>query len=206
MRLFAAVYPPAAVVADLATAITKLSIWHAAADGINVRLAPPEQLHVTLAFLGEVPDARLPDVQAAIGAGVAAWAAGWRDPRQRTQPHPGPLVVRLAGGGRFGRGRFTVLWVGLRGEVAGLGDLATAVRRQLRRARLPFDVKPLRPHLTIARPGERLPADQLTADRAALDGYEGPKWTVDELHLVRSYQGPKPRYEHLTIWPLARLP
>lgn len=188
MRLFVAAYPPAPVVTDLAIAVTKLSIWHAAADGINVRLAPPEQLHVTLAFLGEVPDARLPDVEAAVAAGVAA--------------RPEQLEVRLAGGGRFGRGRFTVLWVGLSGETAGLVELSTAVRRQLRRSRLPFDVKPLRPHLTIARPGDRLPPGQVAEDLAALDGYEGPKWTVDGLHLVRSYQGPKPRYEHLAVWPL----
>lgn len=187
-----AVYPPPAVMVDLAAAITRLSIWHAAADGVNVRLTPPGQLHVTLAFLGEVPDARLPDVRSAVGAAVTAWTAAAAE----------PPAVRLAGGGRFGRGRFTVLWVGLSGAVTGLGELARAVRRQLRRDRLPFDVKPLRPHLTIARPGDRLPAERLVADRAALDGYEGPGWTVDELRLVRSHQGPKPRYEHLAVWPL----
>ena len=28
-------------------------------------------------------------------------------------------------------------------------------------------------------------------------GYKGPEWTVEELRLVRSYPGPKPRYETL---------
>jgi len=194
VRLFVAVYPPPVVVQDLVATLGTLAIGQAAADGVNVRLAPPERMHVTLAFLGEVPDARLTDVRDAIGAGVAAWAATW--------PEPTPPVVRLAGGGRFGRGRFTVLWTGVRGDVSALHNLANALRRQLRRARLPYDPKPLRPHLTIARPGDRLPVNLLAADRAALDGYSGPEFGVDEIRLVRSYPGPEPRYEFLTSWPL----
>jgi 2'-5' RNA ligase len=194
VRLFVAVYPPPVVVDDLAKTLRTLAIGRAAADGVNVRLAAPERMHVTLAFLGEVPDTRLADVRTAIGAGVTAWAATW--------PRPTPPVLTVAGGGRFGRGRFTILWAGVRGDVAALHDLATAVRRQLRRARLPYDPKPLRPHLTVARPGDRLPAEVLAADRAALDGYSGPEFGVDEIRLVRSYPGPEPRYEHLARWPL----
>lgn len=212
MRLFVAAYPPAEVIDDLDGAVRTLAIWHAAADGVNVRLAPADQLHVTLVFLGEVPDERQPDVESAVAAGVATWSTGWVAPRARAVHRgpdrirydiaPGPPVLRLQGGGRFGRGRFTVLWTGLQGEVASLQNLSDAVRRQLKRAKLPFDDKPLRPHLTIARPGDRMPAEHLAADLASLKGYQGPQWTLDELRLVRSYQGPRPRYEYLFTFPL----
>lgn len=187
MRLFVAIYPPESVVAHATAAIGELSTGRAAADGVNVRLARPENLHITLAFLGEVPDARRVDAEQAVGAGVQRWA------RQAD----GVPSLRLAGGGRFGRGRFTVLWLGLSGDVPALREMARHVRRELRRSRLPYDEKPLKPHLTVARPGDRIPADAVAADLSALRGYRGPEWTAGKLVLVRSHLGPRPRYDHL---------
>jgi 2'-5' RNA ligase len=193
VRLFVAAYPPGDALDHLAEAIGGLRLGAAAAAGTNVRLAARPLWHLTLAFLGEVADDRTPDAAGALGDGVARWL----------EPTPDRVVrLRLAGGGRFGRRRFTVLWVGLAGDVDGLRSLADAVRRELRRARLPFDRKPFRPHLTFARPGERLPAPDLTADLAAIRGYEGPEWTVDVVHLVRSHQGPKPVHEPIAAVPL----
>lgn len=194
MRLFVAVYPPESVIAHTVAAIDALSIGRAAADGVNVRLAKREQLHVTLVFLGEVPEDRRDDAETAVRAGVGRWAGG-RD-------GSGPPALRLAGGGRFGRGRFTVLWLGLRGDVPALRDLARDVRRELRRSRLPFDDKPFKPHLTIARPGDRIPGEAVSGDLSALAGYESPQWTAADLVLVRSHLGPKPRYDHLATIPL----
>jgi RNA 2',3'-cyclic 3'-phosphodiesterase len=57
------------------------------------------------------------------------------------------------------------------------------------------------PHLTLARC--RMPAD-VTALVATLDGYQGPLWTADRLHLVRSRLGAtdQPRYVTVDSWPL----
>lgn len=189
MRLFVAAYPPREAVDDLSALVSRLALGQPAKPGRSLRLAPPEQWHLTLAFLGEVPDGALDRAAAALAASVG-------------EPTDPPLL-RLAGGGRFGRGRFTIVWAGLRGEVEALGRLADAVRRELRRARLPFDRKPFRPHLTLARPGDRLPADALAADLAALDRYAGPDWSVTEICLVRSQLGPRPKYDvmHRTATP-----
>jgi 2'-5' RNA ligase len=78
-------------------------------------------------------------------------------------------------------------------------SLGSAVRRALRRARLPYDPKPFRPHLTLARPGDRV---DVRADVAELTGYRGPEWPVEEIHLVRSHLGPKPTYDRLATIPL----
>ncbi|PZM97596.1 MAG: RNA 2',3'-cyclic phosphodiesterase, partial [Actinobacteria bacterium] len=104
--------------------------------------------------------------------------------------------------GQFRPGKFPVPRPGLAGDVPALTTLAQAVRRELRRARLPYDRKPFRPHLTIARPGERVTADDVAADRALLADYRGPTWPVTEMVLVRSYLGPRPRYERLATWSL----
>ncbi|MER7271967.1 2'-5' RNA ligase family protein [Micromonospora carbonacea] len=114
----------------------------------------------------------------------------------------GSAVLRLGGGGSFGRGRFTVLWVDVRGDVEALRVLARLVRVGLRRGRLPYDEKPFTPHLTIARPGDRIDRADVAADREALHDYLGPPWPATELVLVRSHQGPKPTYDRVAAWPI----
>jgi 2'-5' RNA ligase len=114
------------------------------------------------------------------------------------------MRLRLAGVGRFGRGRFTVVWVGIAGDLDRLRSLNEGLRRQLRRVRVPYDRKPLRPHLTLARPGGRIPAEDLHADLTELGGYAGPEWMPRALHLVRSHPGPKPVHEPLATAPLSR--
>jgi 2'-5' RNA ligase len=185
MRLFVATYPPPAACDDLERRLAGLNVATAAARGVNTRLARRDTWHITLAFLGEVGDQRASDVSAAVERAVTGWPA----PR-----------LRLAGGGRFGRGRFTLLWVGVDGE--GLDRVARSVRRELKRARLPYDDKPFKPHLTVARPGDRVDRAAVDADRAALAEYRGPDWPADTVELVRSHLGPRPAYEHLGAWRL----
>ncbi|MFG1673990.1 RNA 2',3'-cyclic phosphodiesterase [Micromonospora sp. NPDC049282] len=192
MRLFTAIHPPPAAVTDLAARVAELRVGVAAANGVDVRLADPVHLHLTLAFLGDVPDERLVQVESALGLA----AESFRDGRG-SSPR-----LRLGGGGSFGAGRSTVLWVDVRGETDALDTLARLVRHALRRAELPHDDKPFRAHLTIARPGDRLHRADVRTDRETLHGYAGPEWPADELVLVRSHLGRHPRYTRLAAWPL----
>jgi 2'-5' RNA ligase len=188
LRLFVAVYPAPAALAHLAAAVDQLEIARAAAQGVNTRLAVRSLWHVTLAFLGDAPDSAPATAAAALDRAVASL--------------PRAPVLHVAGGGRFGRGKFTILWAGLDGAVDDLKLMAKSVRRELSRARLRYDEKPMRPHLTLARPGDRLPPESISADLVALGGYQGPEWTVDSARLVRSYPGPHPKYETLHTVPL----
>jgi RNA 2',3'-cyclic 3'-phosphodiesterase len=196
-RLFVAAYPPAAVCDDLEARLAGLRVTAAAARGAAVRLTRRDNWHVTLAFLGAVPDDLVPRAAAALDRCAAAWPEG-------------PPALRFAGGGRFGSGKSTVLWVGVGGDPAAVERLARAVRRERERERLPFDDRRFRPHLTIARPGDRLDraaADRAAADRAAADradvdrdcdalaSYAGPVWRADRIDLMRGHLGPQPRYE-----------
>lgn len=203
MRLFVAVYPPPEAVDDLIAQVGRLRIGEAAARGVNVRLTRRETMHVTLAFLGEVTETRLPAVCSALGQAARTWrrAAATSGP-EASPVQAGPPRVRLTGGGRFGRGRFTVLWTGLAGEVDALRAVSATIRRELKRARLPYDDKPFRPHLTIARPGDRVDQETVTFDLSVLAGYLGPTWPVTEMVLMRSHLGPRPTYDRLDAWPL----
>ncbi|WP_433797395.1 RNA 2',3'-cyclic phosphodiesterase [Actinoplanes sp. CA-252034] len=122
----------------------------------------PEKWHVTLAFLGDVPQSGVPVVAAALA----------------DVPPPGPIPLRLAGAGRFG----AVTWTGVHGDLEWLGRFREDVRRSLADAGFPIDARPFRPHLTITYRYDRRLA-------ALLDDYSGPSWTVEELALVDSVDG-----------------
>jgi RNA 2',3'-cyclic 3'-phosphodiesterase len=180
-RLFVCVDPSPAAVADLGAVVDGLEVAKANTPGHSTRLAARDRWHVTLAFLGDVPVQRVDKA----GAALAAAAAGYAGVRP---------TLRFAGGGTFGRGGLTILWAGLAGDLDALRALAAGVRAQLRGAHLPFDGKPFRPHLTISRPGARVPSELLSHDVETLQEYVGPQWTVGELHLVGSELGPHPVY------------
>ena len=88
------VYPPAAVCDDLERFLAGRHLTRAADLGVNVRPAQRGTWHITLCFLGEVADDRLPDVAAAIGKGVAAWRLAIL-PRSRNKLQIGIAAVHI---------------------------------------------------------------------------------------------------------------
>ncbi len=193
-RLFIAINPSTEAVTHLGAVVDTLEVSRADAPGHSTRLTRRDSWHITVAFLGDVPTELVP---AAVEA-MRVSALGCP-----------PLRLVFAAGGTFGKGRFAILWVGLDGDVSELRRLGGGLQRNLRRARLPVDPKPLRPHLTISRPGERVTWEQVARDVETLATYAGPEWTVDALHLVvseteRTETGPKPRYTSIATAPLGR--
>ncbi len=136
MRAFVAVVPPPEVVEHLDGF---LDVRRSAAA---YRWAPAEQLHVTLAFLADVPDRKLDDLVERLGRAAARRTAF-------------PAVI--AGGGAFPNvARARVLWAGLdlaeRARVE-LSRMATGARAAANRAGIPVDGQRFRPHVTVARLG-----------------------------------------------------
>jgi 2'-5' RNA ligase len=195
-RLFIAVDPSAQAVTELGAVVDGLRVSLANGPGHSTRLTRRENWHITVAFLGDVPVTRVP-VAVTTMAEVAASA--------------GPLRLCVAGGGTFGGRRDPIVWAGIGGELDELRVLARLLQRALRRARLPVDDRPPRPHLTISRPGGRVPLDDVMADVATLEAHVGPQWTAQELHLMLSEieqtsTGPAPRYTPLASAPLGAAP
>lgn len=180
MRLFVAVTPPDGVLdrVDAATARVREE-WD------TLRWAGREQWHITLAFYGELDDARLPPLARRL---------------ERAAGRVAPLDLALTGAGTFpDAAGAQVLWAGVQGDLRGLKRLAAAAAAAGRRVGAPTDRKPFRPHLTLARC--RRPTD-LRALVAGLDGFDGGTWRAGKLLLIRSHPGPVPRYETLSDWPL----
>ncbi len=103
----------------------------------------PENLHLTLFFLGETEAARLPELEKAFFA----------------IPMPERLPLRFSGSGCFGRPHDRLIWLGLE-KTAALSRLAAETRRTLAAAGFHGDEKPFRPHITMVRradPPEPLP-------------------------------------------------
>jgi 2'-5' RNA ligase len=112
-----------------------------------------------------------------------------------------PMVLRLAGGGRFGSlRRPQVAWAGLEGDVVPLVELAGRLAAAASRLRLEVEERPFRPHLTLGRWRPRAPADGSLPDRLA--GYRGPAWPVTEVRLLDSRLGATPSYETVAAWPI----
>jgi 2'-5' RNA ligase len=172
VRLFVAVFPTDEVRADLQRRLARVAA---------ARRTPADRWHITLGFLGEVPDERRADVERAL-SGV---------------PAAGPITLRLAAGGRFGRGRSTAVWAGVEGDLDALTDLHGAIRAALDADGLPYDDRPLTPHLTLAYARE-------PSLLSAMEGYRGPQWTVGEFVLVRSHHHDGGGYENLRSWPVGR--
>ena len=97
-----------------------------------------------------------------------------------------------------------MLWSGFSGDRGALAHLAESVAAGASRAGAPPPDKGrrFRPHLTLARC--RMPAD-VTELVAALDGYQGPSWPADRIHLVRSRLGAT-EYPRFTPGQLAAAP
>ena len=150
------------------------------------RWAAPDRWHLTLLFLGAVPEDRVPPLVAAAGDAVG--------------PAPA-MTLRLAGAGRFGSARRPqVFWAGLDGDVGPLIELAERLAGAARALDLPVEDRPFRPHLTLGRWPPRRPADGSLPERLA--GYRGPAWPVPEVRLIESHLGRSSPYETVAAWPI----
>lgn len=136
-RLFVAIDAGPAVAAAMAGAITRVRA-HAPRAAWADRTAP----HLTLVFLGEVPDDRVDLVREAIREGARGGRA---------------LKLNVRGAGAFGRPTHPrTLWAGIEGDRESLQALVADLRRALTPAGFELEDRAYQPHLTLARArGER---------------------------------------------------
>jgi 2'-5' RNA ligase len=192
MRMFVAVVPPEAALEDLAEF---LAPRQEAEPGF--RWTVPDQWHLTLAFMAEVADRHLDDLQSRLARAAA----------RRT-----PFEVALAGGGAFPNpARAKVLFAGVEparsdGEVE-LARLATGARAAATKAGADAEGGRFHPHITLARLGRPV---EVTRWLRVLDTHRGPTWRVEDIALVASHlgEGPRrrPRYEVVETFALGRPP
>lgn len=126
IRSFVAVDIPSAMRDDIARIQRGL-----ATEGL--RFVRPELVHVTLKFLGDVPEDRIDKIAEALrGIKIA------------------PFDARLKGMGAFPGKSIRVVWIGLEGNFPGLYE---AVERALCHFGFERDDRGFSPHVTLARVG-----------------------------------------------------
>ncbi|WP_242361955.1 MULTISPECIES: RNA 2',3'-cyclic phosphodiesterase [Anaeromyxobacter] len=189
-RLFVALEPTDLVRRRIAATAAHLrrSAGRAADD---VRWVVPENVHLTLQFLGAVPEPRVE----AVADAVRAAAAG---------SHPLALEVHNAGGFPNAR-RPRVVWAGIQGDVAALGALVQDLGRRLAPLGFAPEARPFSPHLTLGRARDVRGAPGLGGALAEAAQGDGVAWRAGELVLFESHLSPKgPRYEAIVRAPLGR--
>lgn len=134
MRLFVAVEIPAAVRDNLAALIEELRAESASSRN-SAKWVRPENLHVTLKFIGHIDDAKLEVIRASL-AQVRSGCA---------------VDISFCGLGFFrGDKRPRVFWAGMKAS-ANLAALASDIDKRLELLGVPRETREFAPHLTLAR-------------------------------------------------------
>jgi 2'-5' RNA ligase len=121
----------------------------------SLKWIPPDRLHLTLVFLGEVDETRARAVTDVMGADV-------------TQA---PFDLAYVGAGVFpARGAPKVLWAGVGAGAREVIDLEQALAARVAGVGHRIEGRPFSPHLTIARWRESRGADRVRALAAAPEG------------------------------------
>lgn len=125
MRLFIAIDLPPEL---------KRALWTLRSDLPGARWVALEQIHLTLAFLGEVEEKKIEPLSAELA-----------------RIHLPPFTLSFTCTGCFpNRERPRVLWVGLAPQPR-LAELAHQVQTALMVCDLPVEARPFSPHITLAR-------------------------------------------------------
>jgi 2'-5' RNA ligase len=187
MRLFVAV-PIDGRVKRLAGEI-QAELQGLLAPVFTTRWLPPDNMHLTVRFIGHVDDARAPALVAML-----------------TRPlDVPPFEIELGACGVFPpNGPPRVIWIGLAHGLTSLALLQNAFNQRLSAFGIDPEVRPFRAHLTLGRIKDA-PRGSGGAVREALRGMAVPalRFQVSRATVFRSHLSPKgSRYEPMGFSPL----
>jgi len=132
VRVFVAIDLPPETRARLETLLADLRHMP-----LRIGWARPEGIHLTLRFLGEVPEGSLEVIAGALERAARAQA---------------PFSLEVAGVGTFPvRGAPRVLWAGVGGETGPMATLKRTIEKNLEAAGFAPDDRGFQPHLTLGR-------------------------------------------------------
>jgi 2'-5' RNA ligase len=171
MRLFIATNFPDAVLRDLNERVARLRPRLPAASWVR-----EETQHLTLAFLGEQPEANVDAVAPALIAALGAIRA---------------FRARLQGCGFFPNARHArVGWIGLQPEEKFI-EVAQVVRDVVTERGVKLDSVEFKPHLTLMRIRDPWPPASIDLYTKTLREYASGEFIVDSVTLYSSQLSPK---------------
>jgi 2'-5' RNA ligase len=173
LRAFIAVELPPEIRAALAGEQARLKKL-----GANVGWVAPDNIHITLLFLGDMFGAQVAPLAAALDA-VAA--------------HHAPFELAVAGLGWFGPPRSPrVVWAGVLDPQHRLAALQKEIEEQARLLDLRTEARPFHPHLTLGRvrPGGHAALPALTRALEQANDTAYGRCAVGMVRLMQSRLGP----------------
>ena len=179
IRAFIAIEIPS----DIKTALKDLQSRLKSGNPNSIKWVEPENIHLTLKFLGNIHASQIDPVTSAMQTSVSA-------------VHPFSLQIQALGAfPNFGRPQ--VLWVGLNGDLNVLLNLQHVLDLNLSRFGFPADNRPFSAHLTLGRVRDTatLMEKQNVGKTLASDHFESNLgFEVQSLNLMQSQlssSGPK---------------
>ena len=167
MRLFIGIGIPYKVRRNLELLLAHLK------PAASLKWSPPENLHITTKFLGDVSTAKLDAVIAALHA----------------MPSAEPIPIEVRGFGWLPNPKSPrLLYAGIQAP-EWLGQLHLRTDQALTPLEVPSETKPYRPHLTIARLDPRLDLSALHQAILHLPSIQFGGFTADRFHLYESLTG-----------------
>ena len=157
---------------------------------LPVRWVKVENIHLTIVFLGPVPEETIAGIKQKTGSIAERFSA---------------FRIRLSSVGVFPNWRRPrVFWFGLAGEIGGLSELRDELQAVLEELGFKPEKRPFRPHLTLGR------------FKGSVNRGEELKWILDKFHDISSDDGylkelvlfksdlrpAGPIYTKMAAWPL----
>lgn len=139
----------------------------------SIKWVGPENIHLTLKFLGNTPESRIKSIEAALTRATEGFS---------------PIKGEIKGAGAFpSLRRPSVFWVGLECPPA-LMELKKRLESGLAALGFELDDRPFSPHLTVGRVkrGCRLPKRRLAAAMEQLEAASFGTVDIQEIVLVKS--------------------
>lgn len=171
MRVFVAIPLPPSLMERLQAAVQPFRRM-----GTPIRWIAPANIHLTLKFIGEIPES-------------TARAVCGRLAEHRFSP--APFTLHAAGFGTFGRGEdLSIFWAGVEPHPS-LLQLAEEVQAGLIPLGIPADTRPFAPHLTLGRNKERYNFRALQAAVRESAGQSFGEWPVKGFTVYNSQLTPR---------------
>jgi 2'-5' RNA ligase len=184
------------IAVELASSVTKRAralIEKLKTPGVDVNWVDPQQMHLTLKFLGNVTDADIPDICRVVGEAAASI-------------EPFEIICRGLGGFPSSAEART-LWLGIEQGNEELRELQAAIDNALKKEMgFAKEARGFTPHLTIGRVkgGSDEGMTELAAKLAEHMNYDADLSVVEEAVIFASFLGRSgPTYEALAHCPLA---
>ena len=159
-----------------------------------VRWAPFEQLHLTLAFLGNVAEGGISQLKGAL---------------DKVASHHRRFSLAAKSIGAFSSVRNPrVIWAGIVGQVEALTHLQADVTADVRQWAQEEETRKYHPHLTLGRVRPINPRELRKVSAALAEGESGDfgEWYVEAFHLMQSKLSPHgAQHSVLATFPLQRI-